>query len=127
MNQSPRLSKRDIGKIGENMASFALTKEGYSILCHNYTCPGGEIDIIAAKENYICFVEVKLRSRTSGENAACAVDEKKMSRIRCAIEHFFDEYKDNIYVSSLTPRIDIVEIYTSKSVATDYNHIIGAD
>lgn len=127
MNQSPRLNKRDIGKLGEDMAEFALIKEGYSILCRNYTCPGGEIDIIAAKEKYICFVEVKLRSRSSGESAACAVDETKMSRIKCATEYFFNEYKDNIYVSSLTPRIDIVEIYTSKNIATDYNHIIGVN
>ena len=127
MNQNPRLNKRNVGKIGENMASLALIKEGYSILCRNYTCPGGEIDIIATKGNYICFVEVKLRSRASGENAACAVDETKMSRIKCAIDYFFDEYRDNIYVSSLTPRVDIVEIYTKKNIATDYNHIIGAN
>ena len=125
MNQSPRLNKRDIGKLGENMASNVLTKEGYAVLCRNYTCPGGEIDIIAAKENYLCFVEVKLRSRKSGECAANAVDETKISRIKCAVEHFFKEYKNNLYVSSLTPRIDIIEIYTSKGIAAEYNHIIG--
>lgn len=110
---------------GENYAALILAHDGYSILCRNYNFPGGEVDIIATKENYICFVEVKTRSISSGENAACAVDKAKLSRLKRAITYFFEEYKDNLYVSSLTPRIDIMEIYTSKGTAKKHNHITG--
>lgn len=104
-----------------------LSKDGYSILCRNYTCPGGEVDIIAAKGEFLCFVEVKLRSISSGVNAAEAVDKTKLSRIKGCIEHFFNEYKDNKYASSLTPRVDIVEIYTAKGMVKWHNHITDVD
>ncbi len=106
-------------------AALLLAKDGYSILCRNYTFPGGEVDIIATKENYICFVEVKTRSISSGLNAAEAVDDEKLTRIKKAIEYFFEEYKDNLYVNSLTPRIDIIEIYTGKGTVKKHNHITG--
>lgn len=102
-----------------------LTKDGYSLLCRNYTTPCGEVDLIVTKEEYLCFVEVKLRSLSSGEVAASAVDGEKLGRICSCIEHFYNEYKDNRYVSSLKPRIDVVEIYTSKGIVKKYNHIIG--
>ncbi len=104
-----------------------LTKEGYSVLCRNYTCPGGEVDIIATKGEYICFVEVKLRSASSGNSAKEAVDDSKLDRIKKATMHFFEEFRDNKYIVSLKPRLDVVEIYTGKSTVKSYNHIEGVE
>ncbi|MBO4949709.1 MAG: YraN family protein [Clostridia bacterium] len=118
-------NRRAEGKAAEDFAQLFLVRDGYSILCRNYTAPHGEIDLIAAKGSYICFVEVKMRSISSGLNAAEAVDSVKLSRIESAIDFFMEEYKDNVYVSSLTPRIDIMEIYTSKGVVKKHNHITG--
>ena len=66
-----------------------------------------------------------MRSVSSGENAAQAVDDTKLSRIKSAIEFFFEEYKENLYVSSLTSRIDIMEVYTTKGTIKRFNHITG--
>jgi len=125
MMPNQKSSRRSQGADGENYAALILSNDGYSILCRNYVFPGGEIDIIAAKQEYICFIEVKTRSISSGENAASAVNDVKLGRIKKAITYFFEEYKDNLYVSSLTPRIDIMEIYTSKGTAKKHNHITG--
>lgn len=114
-----------MGSSGEDFALGILEKSGYSLLCRNYTCPGGEIDLIVTKEDRICFVEVKLRSIFSGNRAAEAVDEKKLSRIRKSIEHFLEEYKDNLYVSSLLPRIDVFEVYTDNNTVKKHNYITG--
>ena len=118
------MNNRKQGDYGEDFAVKLLEKSGYTIICRNYTCRGGEIDIIATKENYICFVEVKLRSVLSENRALEAVDATKLSRIKHAAEFFFEEYRDNMYVTSLTPRFDIVELYTTpqKSVIK-HNHI----
>ena len=116
-------SKRTVGSSGENYASMMLSKEGYSIMCRNYTCPEGEVDLIATKQDAICFVEVKLRSISSGDSAAGAVDSEKLSKIKKTMEYFLNEYKDNIYVNSLVPRIDVIEIYTGKSMVKKYCHI----
>ena len=123
--QNQSSNRRAKGSAGEKYAQHILEQNGYSLLCQNYTCQGGEIDLIVTKEKYICFVEVKLRSISSGNRAAEAVDEKKLSRIRKAIENFFEEYKDNLYVTSLKARIDVFEIYTSNGIVQKYNHITG--
>ncbi|MBQ7399725.1 MAG: YraN family protein [Clostridia bacterium] len=118
-------NRRAEGKVAEDFSELILIRNGYSILCRNYTAPHGEIDLIASKGKYICFIEVKMRSISSGLIPADAVDRKKLSRIKSATRFFLEEYRDNIYVSSLTPRIDIMEIYTSKGTVKKYNHITG--
>ena len=50
------------GNIGEDFAADYLEKEGYKIIERNYATKLGEIDIIAEKDGYIAFVEVKSRA-----------------------------------------------------------------
>ena len=54
-------NKRAVGSAGEELVCRFLKQNGYEILCRNYTVRGGEIDIIAEKNDIIAFVEVKLR------------------------------------------------------------------
>jgi putative endonuclease len=57
--------RKEIGKIGEEIAAEFLRKKGYKILDRNYKfqIPGdlqrGEIDIVSKRGDTICFVEVK--------------------------------------------------------------------
>ena len=101
-----------LGAWGEAEAAAYLRRRHYQILASGFHSRFGEIDLIARNGKYIVFVEVKLRSVLSGNNAAHAVDGNKLSRIQKGIENFFEEYKDNMYVTSLIPRIDVFEIYT---------------
>ena len=39
-----------------------LKQHGYDIVEHNFSCRFGEIDLIARKDGYLIFVEVKYRS-----------------------------------------------------------------
>ena len=119
------MSTRKQGDVGETFAVKLLEKHGYTVICRNYTCRGGEIDIVATKDNYICFSEVKLRAVLSGNKASDAVDSVKLSRIKTAAEFFLEEYKDNLYISSLKPRFDIIELYTTpQNSVIKHNHII---
>jgi putative endonuclease len=52
----------DIGNKAEEMAAKFLSKKGYDILDQNYTFGKGEIDIIALKDGWLVFVEVRARS-----------------------------------------------------------------
>lgn len=66
-----RSNLRKIGKFGENAVCEFLKRNGYIIIKKNFTIRGGEIDIIAKKNNVIAFVEVKTRqpdSLVSGED-----------------------------------------------------------
>jgi putative endonuclease len=54
---------KEVGRIGEEIASKFLERKGFRIIERNYRKPWGEIDIIAEKSNSVRFVEVKAVSR----------------------------------------------------------------
>ncbi len=69
------------GVVGEALAVKEMRRMGYEILDKNYRAQGGEIDIIAKKDTYIIFTEVKYRAgRKTGEPAE-AVDRRKQAHI----------------------------------------------
>ena len=53
------------GVNGETIAAKFLVKKGYDIVALNYRCRYGEVDIIAEKDEYIVFAEVKTRSENA--------------------------------------------------------------
>lgn len=55
--------KRKLGDVGEGIACKYLERKGYRVIERNYWKPWGEIDIVAEKGSYLCFVEVKSISR----------------------------------------------------------------
>jgi len=52
---------RETGRLGEKIARDFLRSRRYLILEKNYFTPFGEIDLIARKNDYTVFVEVKTR------------------------------------------------------------------
>lgn len=78
------------GKLGEDIAANYLKKNGYVIIERNYVNDYGEIDIIAAKNGYLIFVEVKMRSDERFGRPAEAVDshkQRKISQVASAFIH----------------------------------------
>ncbi len=73
---------RDRGQKAEHIAARALQKRGYIILERNFRSRFGEIDIIAQKEEYLVFVEVKFRKSDAFGGGIAAVDIHKQDRIR---------------------------------------------
>jgi putative endonuclease len=53
---------RSLGRQGENVAARHLRNQGFRIIARNFTCPLGEIDIIARQGATLVFVEVKTRT-----------------------------------------------------------------
>lgn len=71
----------DIGKEGERKAEEFLQQKGYNIIARNYRYKRSEIDLIVQKENWLVFVEVKMRaSKEFGypEEAVHATKRKKI-------------------------------------------------
>ena len=100
---------RKRGNSGEAFAADYYEKNGYRILCRNFKGSHGEIDIIAEKDAYIVFAEVKLRTVLS-QKPAEAVDSEKMLHIVNTANEFLCEYRDNTYIASLKTRFDVFEI-----------------
>jgi putative endonuclease len=57
-----RLSRKEVGKLGETLAAEYLKNNGLIIIETNYRCPCGEIDIIAQEDDFIVFTEVRTRT-----------------------------------------------------------------
>ncbi len=97
------------GDEGERLAAACYERDGYRILCRNYKGAHGEIDIIAEKDAYIVFAEVK-RRRMLSQKPIEAVNPEKLGRITETAREFLCEYADNAYIASLKVRFDAVEI-----------------
>lgn len=75
-----------VGKKYESFAINYLTKNKYKILERNFSCPVGEIDIIALdpKTKYIVFVEVKYRATNAFGRPLEAITKPKQRKIKLA-------------------------------------------
>lgn len=91
---------------------------GYRIICNNFRCVQGEIDIIAQDGNEIVFVEVKTRSNIKYGEAKEAVDVNKQKHIYNSAKYYL--YKNNM--EKVFVRIDVIEVYI-KANFFKINHI----
>jgi putative endonuclease len=87
------MNKRELGSFGEEKAAEYLIKKGYEILKRNFRYARGEIDIIARNNDYLIFVEVKLRRTLNYGFPQAAVDSRKQQKIRRAAECFLKDYQ----------------------------------
>lgn len=82
-----RDSRRALGRAGEDAAVAELERLGCRILARNHACRLGEVDIVAADGDCLCFVEVRTRGR-SGIGPAETVDRAKQKRIVAAARDY---------------------------------------
>ena len=72
------------GAMAEWIAAAYLTVKGYRILARRWSSREGEIDLIAARGNFLVFVEVK--QRETQEAAEASVSSRQRNRIRGAAQ-----------------------------------------
>ncbi len=102
-----------IGYEGESRAVNYLKNKGYEILCRNFRCREGELDIIAKdkKANEITFIEVKTRTTLKFGMPYEAVNQIKQRHI-CEASNYYI-YKNNL--EYYKTRFDIIEVYFVKN------------
>ena len=66
--------RKEVGRMGEEVASKFLESKDFRIIARNYRKPWGEIDIIAEKGGVVRFVEVKAVSRESLPDVSREID-----------------------------------------------------
>lgn len=105
-----KVNNKEIGNAGEDLACEVLRRQGYRILCRNYRCSYGEIDIIACREEEILFVEVKTRLSRGYGCGREAVNAAKRKRIRNAAAYFLSHSK--VYYESAG--FQVIEIHVEQ-------------
>ena len=81
-----------VGDAAESAVADELVRRGYSLLARKYRFRRlGEIDLVAAKDGAVCFVEVKARASDRFGSPAEAVTAAKERRIRQVASCFLQE------------------------------------
>ncbi len=115
---SKRLN-RIVGDTGERIAEEYLKKNGYIVIDKNYRTELGEIDLIASKDEYLIFVEVKARRGEEFGFPSEAVTVTKQRKICMVASQYI---KRNMYFG-VAVRFDVIEVYLSDRRV---NHIENA-
>lgn len=111
------MQKKIYGALGEQRATQFLKDKNYVILQNNYENLLGEIDIIAKKDGFVVFVEVKTRTSSAYGRASEAVGKFKQRKLRQVALLYM---KKNRLLDSAV-RFDVIEVYDN-----EINHIENA-
>jgi len=80
--------RRWFGNRSERAAARFLKRLGYRIVARNFSCPLGELDLVALDNGCIVFVEVRSTGAGDALRAAESVDAKKQKRLTNLAVHF---------------------------------------
>jgi putative endonuclease len=84
--------RRWFGTRSERAASRFLRRHGYRILARNYTCPHGELDLVALDHGCIVFIEVRSTETADAARPAASVDHAKQQRLTNLALHFLQTH-----------------------------------
>jgi putative endonuclease len=100
------MEKKEIGRIGEDIACRFLMKRGYQVIERNYLKKCGEIDVVARKDRVVHFVEVKTVS-CENPNAKSHLDKYRP--------------EDNLHFYKLSRLKKVIQIYlVQRRVSLDW-------
>ncbi len=76
------------GKEGEEIARNFLIKNGFKLIESNYSNKLGEIDIIMSDNDWLVFVEVKLKNGDKYGSPEEMITKSKLSKVKKVAESF---------------------------------------
>lgn len=119
-----KLTKRQLGTLGEDLAELYLKQRGYHVLERNLRNRGGEADIVARQGRCVVMVEVKTRLADSMDDDVMpeiAVDKRKQERYRRIALEYLVENPDESLV-----RFDVIAIKVRAAGDATLRHLSGA-
>lgn len=115
--------KQAVGRVGEKIARYHLTRKGYQVVAANARTPLGEIDLVARDKRTIVFVEVKTRRSASlGPPYLSITPAKKRRMVRSAL--YFLKCRGLLRAGW---RIDVISINIDSSCRVErLEHFVSA-
>lgn len=110
-------ARSSLGLQGEEKALQFLQAQGFTVIERNFAKRGGEIDIIACKDNLLIFVEVKTRS-TTYFNTSEVITPSKQKKIIYTAKSFLAESR---YIDKAC-RFDVILIEGNSLQVTHIPH-----
>ncbi|SPF54934.1 conserved hypothetical protein [Candidatus Desulfosporosinus infrequens] len=101
------MDKQSLGKSGEEFAARLVTESGLCIICQNYRCPKGEMDIIARDGQTLVFIEVRTRQSSYRGWGEESITRQKAHRLQAIASYYVLQQG---YISWPNLRFDVVAI-----------------
>ena len=115
-------ARNALGRDGEDAAAEFLVARGWRILDRNVRSGRtGEIDLVAARDGVLAFVEVKTRRTGRYGTPGEAVTWRKQARIRDLARRYLAERRPG----AVSIRFDVVEVHAD-GPRLEIRHIEGA-
>jgi putative endonuclease len=124
LNRGKLLADREkLGRWGEKRCESFLKKKGFKKLARNFSCRGGEIDLIMVDtEGAVVFVEVKTRADEDLTPAESAITSAKKARMSRAARYFLAANK----IEDRPFRFDVVAIVLGQKGRPQIRHYENA-
>lgn len=118
--------RRWFGTQSERAAARYLRRQGFRIVARNYSCPHGEMDLIAVLDRTVVFVEVRSTESDNEERPAASVDRAKQTRLTRIALHYLQAKNLLAYPA----RFDVLTVHypagSREPVLTHYPHAFEA-
>ncbi len=116
------MNKVDLGKLGEERAVAFLETKDFYVLDRNYRFMRAEVDIVAASNREIVFVEVKTRRTKSYGEPEDSIDDNKKRQLFKVAEAWLHERK----MEGSPVRFDVISVMNPDSSKEQIYHLEGA-
>ncbi|MGW8956194.1 YraN family protein [Paenibacillus sp. NPDC055715] len=110
------------GALGEQAAASFLENLGYRIIERNWRCRSGEMDLIAAQEDILVFIEVRSRSSFNYGTPAESITARKITQVRQTAA----VYLHMNGIGDIPIRFDMISVRLIDETAVVTDHIIEA-
>jgi putative endonuclease len=99
-----------IGKSAEEFANLYLQRHGLTLVCRNYRCKYGEIDLIMQDKKTTVFVEVRFRRSHRYGSGAETVDHHKQRKLLATAAHYLQNHNE---AAKRPCRFDVLSLTSS--------------
>ncbi|MCK5818836.1 MAG: YraN family protein [Psychromonas sp.] len=85
------------GVKAEKQALLFLEQQGLSLICQNYLCKAGEIDIIMLDAETLVFIEVRFRKNSHFGGALASITAAKQKKLIRTARHYLSQLDNEPY------------------------------
>jgi putative endonuclease len=105
-------ARKNLGNLGERLAAGKLTELGYRVICTNWRCEIGELDIVAWHGDCLTFIEVRTRRGLRAGTPEESITPAKRQRLQNLVEAFLYAHSELCDGSGQPPpcRIDLAAV-----------------
>ncbi len=89
---------KHIGLHGEALAAAYLRQQGFTLLAQNWRYRSWEVDLIASKEKFLHFIEVKTRTSTTYGYPEESITAAKMDHLKNAAAAYQQLHPRWVYI-----------------------------